>query len=494
MNTPTSLTTIRPNRYVDSVLLMHLNKRLTQERGVTDALVMMGTDANRDAAMTSGYPREEVSRAGPDDLLVCVRADSKEDAAAALGRVDTMLEERRTSANAVGTLDDAIAALPDASIASISVPGRFATAETRRALERGLNVFLFSSGVPIEDEIELKQLARERGLIVMGPDCGTAMISGVGLGFANAVRPGPIGIVGASGTGTQAIMSLVHRMGSGISHAFGVGSRDLTDEVGAISTLTSLDALDADAATELVVLIAKSAGQETRRSVDDRVRAMSKPVITCLLGPGGATLEATARAAIAKLGLDAVPLGVDEIALDHRRAVGHNRRYVRGLFAGGTFCAEAQMMFLDAGVEARSNTPLLPQLGLVPRGGSGHLLVDMGAEEYTEGRPHPMIDARARCERLVAEARDPEVAVILLDVVLGYGAARDPAGDLVDALRHVEQDADGEIPIVASVCGTDADPQDLERQEKTLREVGALVLPTSSRATTIALQLAGATS
>jgi succinyl-CoA synthetase alpha subunit len=494
MTGPKSATAVRRNRYVDSVLLMHVSKRLTQEPDVTDAFLVMATPRNRADAIAAGYPRDEIEDAGPDDLLVCVRATSSEAATSALGRIDVLLDERGPRRTSAASIEDAMSFRPGANIASISVPGEYAADEARRALENGLNVFLFSSGVSIEDEVAIKQMASERDLLVMGPDCGTSIIAGVGLGFANAVRRGPIGVVGASGTGTQAVTTMVHRMGSGISHAIGVGSRDLSDEVGGISTLAALDALDADDGTRLVILLGKSAGRRTRQLVERRTRAMRKPVLECLLGPGAKTLEATAEEAIAMLGLDRVPLGTGEEAGAHRRATHPDRRFIRGLFAGGTFCAEAQMIFLDAGVQASSNAPLLPHLQLGPRAQAGHALIDMGTEEYTVGRPHPMIDSRARCDRLLLEARDPEVAVLLLDVVLGYGAAPDPAGDLVDALKQVEQEADGEIPIVASVCGTEADPQDFERQVKTLEEAGVLVMPTSSRATTMALELAGARS
>lgn len=493
MRAATSACAVRRNRYVDSVLLMHFSTRLSQEPGVTDAFLIMGTEANRARAIESGCTPSDVDGAGPDDLLACVHAVSEEAATAALGQLDMLLGERASRAATVRSIDDALISLPDANIVAISVPGEFAATEAKHALDRGLNVFLFSSNVPLEDEIGLKRAAADKGLIVMGPDCGTSIISGVGLGFANAVRPGPIGVVGASGTGIQAITTLIHRMESGISHAIGVGSRDLSEEVGGISTLAALDALEADDSSEAIVLVAKSIGKTTRALVERRTRAMSKPVLGCFLGPGGPTLESAAEEAVAMLGRDAVSVApLLERASDHRRAGSRDRHYVRGLFAGGTFCYEAQMIFLDAGVEARSNAPLLPHLSLDSSERRGHTLIDMGSEDYTLGRPHPMIDARARCEKLIFEARDPQTAVLLIDVVLGYGASPDPAGDLVDALQEVEQECAGEIPIVASVCGTELDPQELEVQIKTLQDAGALVMPTSSSAATMALQLAGA--
>jgi len=493
MKAVASACTIRKNRYVDSVLLMHLSKRLSQEPGVTDAFLVMATDANRSRAVDSGYPESEIKVAGPDDLLACVRAVSEEAASKALGKLDALLDEQRSQNTAtVRSIDEALAALPAANIVAVSVPGAFAANEARRALERGLNVFLFSSGVPLADERELKREASRKGLIVMGPDCGTSIISGVGFGFANGVRRGPVGVVGASGTGIQAITTLVHRMGSGISHAIGVGGRDLSDRIGGISTLAALDVLDADDTTEVIVLVAKSIGEKTRAALGQRLHSMSKRAIECYLGPAGPTLEDAAVEAVRASGRRPQDFGIPSSSEVDHRTPHPSRRFIRGVFAGGTFCSEAQAVMLDAGIEARSNAPLLPHLELSDAGKSeGHSLVDMGSEEYTLGRPHPMIDARARCERLVQEGRDPETRVILIDVVLGYGAAADPAGDLTAALRQVERESDGEIAIVASVCGTELDPQGLERQTKTLQDAGASVFDTSSRAARAALALAG---
>lgn len=498
MNAPPSACTIRSNRYVDSVLLMHLSKRLSQEAGVSDAFLIMATEANLARAIDSGYPTKEIEAAGPDDLLACVRAVSDEAASKALEKLDSLLDEqpRRTTTTA-GSIDGALEALPGAGVVAISVPGEFAAAEAARAVERGLNVFLFSSNVALDDEIALKREASRNGLIVMGPDCGTSIISGVGLGFANGVRRGPIGVVGASGTGIQAITTLVHRMGSGVSHAIGVGSRDLSDEVGGISTLAALDALDADDMTEVIVLVAKSIAERSRGSVEQRTRSISKPVLECYLGPGGPHLENTAEEAVRASGHSPIPLepSVERDSAEKNRRAGPVRRYIRGLFAGGTFCSEAQIVMLDTGIEVRSNAPLLPYMNLDdPRRSEGHALVDMGSAEYTRGRPHPMIDARARCDRLVQEGCDPETSVILIDVVLGYGAASDPAGDLIDALQQVQDESGGQIAIVASVCGTQLDPQGLERQTKTLQAAGASVFVTNSRAATAALELAGVVS
>jgi FdrA protein len=484
---------VRRNRYIDSVRLMRLSNDLAHRPGVLDAFLVMGTEANRAIAIESGYPGDEVDRAGPDDLLVCVTGDTQEATSHALGKIDELLKEP-VVARRIRSFDDALAALPGAGVVTVSVPGEFAADVARDALSKDLNVFLFSSNVALEDEIELKQQAAGRGLIVMGPDCGTSIISGIGLGFANGVRRGPIGVVGASGTGIQAVTTLVHRMGSGISHAIGVGARDLTDEVEGRSTFAALDALEDDEATEIVVVVAKKIGARVRRELEHRLQTSRKHVIECFLGPGAPTLEDTAQRAVSAVGIEPALDGPDRPKgiLEELRRRHPDRRYIRGLFAGGTLCTECQMIMLDAGIEASSNVPLIPHPGLRNSSiASGHTVLDMGSETFTRRRPHPMIDPRPRIERLLREASDPETAVLLLDVVLGYGAASDPAGDLAPALEQVEELSGGEISLIASVCGTELDPQGLEQQIKSLQDAGASVFASNARATRAALVLAG---
>lgn len=489
--TTSSRSVVRPNRYIDSVRLMHVSKRLSDHPGVTDAFVVMATAANVAMARGAGYRSDALAHAGPDDLLACVTAIDPGTAERVLDELDALLDEQPSGERTAATLEEAIAQAPDAGVVAISVPGSFAADLAMDSLDNGLNVFLFSSNVPLEREIELKAQAHRRGLIVMGPDCGTAIVSGAGLGFANGVRRGSIGVIGSSGTGMQSVTSLIHQFGAGISHAIGVGSRDMTDEVGGTSTLDALDALDADPTTEVIVVISKKIGDRVRPRLEQRLSASRKHIIECHLAPGGPTLEETARRAVAVAGvMQSSP--IDEGVVPERRSPHPTRRYVRGLFAGGTFCYESQMIALDAGLETRSNAPLLPHMLMAdPDLSTGHCLIDMGSEGYTNGRPHPMIDARARCDRLMREGRDPETAVVLFDVVLGFGAAIDPAGDLVRALKEVEQDSDGEIVLLTSVCGTDLDPQGLDGQVKTLEDAGVTVYPSNAAATRAALQAVG---
>ena len=396
----------------------------------------------------------------PNDLIVAVKAADDVAGETALSELDELLTAPSDSLTAVRTLAEAIELQPTTNIAVISVPGEYAAAEARDALERGLNVFVFSSNVSLEDELELKQLADERGLLCMGPDCGTAIVGGIGLGFANAVRRGPVGVVGASGSGMQAVTSLLDRFGIGVSHAIGTGGRDCSDAVGGRTTFAGLRMLLDDPQTEIVIVLSKPPGPATAARLAEAATSATKPVVLCFLDES--TLEDAAHDAVRALGLGIPPPPGLPVFPRSRRG----RHFVRGLFAGGSLAYEAKLILRRAGL------------------GDDHTILDLGSEELTRGRLHPMIDSRVRCERIAAAAADPETAVILLDVVLGYGAARDPAGDIAVAIAAV----DGPV-VIASIVGTEADPQGFSAQEETLRRAGAYVFPTSAEAARAAVEV-----
>ena len=504
---------IRKNEYYDSVFLMRVARRIADQPGVAQAAALMGTGKNKDLLAEIGIGGPEIAAATPNDLILAVVAESQETVASVLERIDDWLRREPTGAAqaAIRTLDEAIARQPHSNLAVISVPGQYAAPEARRALERGLNVFLFSSNVPLESELALKRYARERGLIVMGPDCGTALVGGVGLGFANAVRRGPVGAVGATGTGLQEFTTLVHQGGSGISHAIGVGSHDLADAIGGISTLSALDALEADAGTRVIAILSKPPGPAAHAVLMQRLNRCRKPVVACFLGlrgeppgAGGPYRPARTLDEAARLSIELAtghppaqwPAGPDLGALVQRERsrMRPEQRYIRGIFAGGTFCYQAQQILQDAGLGAHSNTPLVGNVRLADVNRSvEHTLVDMGADEFTQGRPHPMIDSTLRRERVLAEAQDPEVAVLLLDFVLGYNASPDPAGELVEAIVEARRAADrrgGSLGVMASVCGTESDPQGLSQQRRLLEEAGVVVLWSSALAARCAARLA----
>jgi FdrA protein len=383
-----------------------------------------------------------------------------------------------------------VQAQPAANLALISVPGDFAAAEARKALRRGLHVMVFSDNVAIEDEIALKNEAMERGLLMMGPDCGTAILNGVPIAFANNVRRGGIGIVGASGTGIQEVSCLISRRGGGISHAIGVGGRDLKEEVGGISTLMAMEALDADQATNHIVVISKPPAAGVAEAVIARAERCTKPVTICFIGDeprsNGAhityanTLKGAAEAArggkaFGFFSFVAPPL-----------PPGRNR--VRGLYSGGTLAAEAQIVFLQGDAPVASNAPV-PGASFLSEGIDAHVFLDLGDDAYTRGRPHPMIEPAIRQEPLAEALNDSSVGVLLVDVVIGHGAHEDPAGQLVDMLQAAAQDT---MPvIIASVTGTDEDPQCYSLQMAILREAGIIVAPSNADAALAAMNLLG---
>jgi FdrA protein len=444
--------------------------------------------------------------------MVGVVAESEEIVRDILERLDQWM--RRDQAIGIETrsrtLDATLAIQPASNLVTISVPGHYAGREARQALERGLNVFLFSSNVSVEDELALKRYAYSRGLILMGPDCGTSIVSGIGLGFSNVVRRGPIGMVGAAGTGLQEFTTLVHRWGSGISHAIGTGSRDVSDAIGGISALSVLDALERDVATKLIAIVSKPPGPKTRACIVERISACRKPVVTCFLGvreelPGAnvrfrvaRTLDEAARLAV-QIVTGKTPASTDTLSSVEslvrtaQANLQRRQKYVRGLFAGGTFCYQAQQVLQGLGIRVHSNSPLKDNVPLDnPQQSAEHTRVDMGAEFFTDGRAHPMIDASLRRERILAEANDPSVAVLLLDFILGYNASTDPAGDLVNAIAEARARVHARgnsLPVVASVCGTEGDPQSLKRQIQLLEQTGVLVMTSSAQAAELAGRL-----
>jgi FdrA protein len=488
---------VRSAFYLDSVALMRLSRAISGRPGVEDAALMIGTPSNKEILDEAGLLTDDGRKAAAGDIIIALRATSLEAAEAALDAAEALLGRSapKKDAGAAGwrfrSLATAVEALPDARLALISVPGSFAAAEAWKALRRGLHVLLFSDNVPLAEECALKEEARRRGLLLMGPDCGTALISGVPLAFANRVRRGSVGIVSASGTGLQEVSSLIDRGGGGVSHGIGVGSRDLGEAVGGAMTLMAIEALDADLETEHVVLLSKPPAPSAARRVLDRIAESRKPVTVCFVGLEEAELPANAcwaptLTAAAERALGA-PVALTEC---QRRAAGEaaaalagGRRRIVGLFCGGTLCAEAQGVLRRAGEPVRSNVPVPGALGL-GENRSGHRLIDLGADEYTRGRPHPMIDPAARNDALCQALAEADTAAILIDVVIGVGAHVDPAG----AVAKVVADAKGARPVVvASVCGTEADPQVHSAQVAKLEAAGVLVAPSNARAAEIAL-------
>ncbi|HWI51593.1 MAG TPA: acyl-CoA synthetase FdrA [Symbiobacteriaceae bacterium] len=496
---------VKQGSYYDSVSLMQLSSKAAATPGVRAATAMMATPMNLETMAADGLLVDELKGAGPNDLIMVVDAAEAELAESVLAGLNEALNrapEPNTGSQAVTPRSsaEAKAAMSGANIALISVPGTYAAYEAAEALRLGLHVHMFSDNVTVEQEVALKQYAAKRGLLVMGPDCGTAIIGGTPLAFANVVRRGPIGVVGASGTGIQAITVLIDRLGGGIAHAIGTGGRDLKDEVGGIMFLAGLEALETDASTEVIVLVSKPPGKRTMQKVLERLRNCTKPVVVCLLRGGKvavenplvhpvADLEEAARVAVSLSSGRAIAALTGDEMTNQKAAViaagfAPQQKYLRGLYSGGTLCDETMLVLRDLGVHTYSNIPIEEGYDLEnARVSREHTVVDLGDDEFTRGKPHPMIDPSQRAQRLIQEMTDPEVAVIMLDVVLGYGSNADPAGAMAKAMAAGKAArTGGEVLFIASVCGTEGDPQQAAAQEAILRQAGALVYPSNTAA------------
>lgn len=463
---------LRAGGYVDSVTLMQVSRTVSSLPGVESALVAMATPLNVEMAAGMGF--EVPAAPAPNKMLVAIRTQHEDVVPEALAGLEAALRESATPATggsgeeaAPRTIMAAAARDARASVALISTPGQHAFAEAIDAIDAGLHTMVFSDNVPVEQEVALKRYAERVGVLVMGPDCGTAVVGGVGLGFANVVRPGPVGIVAASGTGAQQLMTLLADASIGVSHCLGVGGRDLSAEVGGLSTTRALDLLAADEDTELIVLVSKPPADSVAARLREHAESLDKPVVFGLLGPDGPDLTEVAEQVVVAVGAEWHPPAARRGALDRGRTGG----FLRGLYAGGTLCSEAA---------------LIASARLTDFTSSGHTMTDFGDDRFTRGRPHPMIDGTIRAQHLLDEVAHPSTGVILLDVVLGYGASQDPAAELVGPISEATRAG---VPVVVAMIGTGDDPQRLAGQTQALHEAGAWVFSSNAAATRRAVDL-----
>lgn len=502
---------IKTSEYHDSVSLMLAAQEIARLPGVLDAAVVMATEANKGILKEAGLLTSQAEAASPNDLVISINAGSDR-LEAALAEAEKYLH-RKQAAEQVGgfrpkTLHGALKANPAANVAVISVSGRYAAQEAWDALQNGLHVLLFSDNVSLEDEIALKRFAAQQGLLLMGPGAGTAILNGVALGFANVLPSGPVGVVSAAGTGLQEVSTQLARYGVGITQGIGTGGRDLKEEVGGLMMLAGLRALQEDPATKVIVLVSKPPAPDVASKVLRQVYASPKPTVVCMLGGeftsqsknvlAARTLEEAAWLAAGLAGGE-IPQEnpankFDERGASLRQHLMPGPRYLRGLFSGGTLCYEAQVIWDEQfPTPVYSNAPLHKQHQMPDSTRSqGHCAIDLGEEEFTVGRLHPMIDNSLRIRRLLQEARDPETAVILLDVVLGYGAHPDPAAELGPAVQkaRAEAAAEGrELLVIASITGTEQDPQRLSRQAPALEAAGVVLCTSNAAAARLAAQV-----
>lgn len=496
---------LKMNAYHDSVTLMSLSSKINQMEGVKEAVVSMATQMNKDLLENIGIITEEVQAATENDLMIAVQAETKEHLEKAIKAVEEELTSNQSTSDTsekqvFKTLDSGFEAMPEANLAIISVPGRFAAREAKLALEKGMNVMLFSDGVSLDEEKSLKQFGRKKGLLVMGPDCGTSIINHTGLCFANKVSKGGIGLVAASGTGLQEVTVQIDRFGYGITQAIGTGGRDLHEKIGGITMLQGLEALEKDEKTKVIVLISKPPALEVQRKLLERVKECEKPVVICFLDGSRAEVEESG-AKFAKTLFDAAKEAVmlldpkaklEEGSLEEeinwvkseREKLTEVQTDIRGLFCGGTLTTEAMILVRSLNMEVKSNVAEKPSEQLEDLSTSnGHTFLDMGEDEFTQGKPHPMIEPSLRNERILKEAKDPKTAVILLDFELGFGGHENPVAETIETINEAKRIAskqDRHLSVIAYICGTAQDKQNFQEQKEQLQAAGVYV--TSSNA------------
>jgi len=505
---------IHQNTYKDSVSLMRIAADMEALPAVHHATANMATPSNLELIANAGFKVDD--NAGPNDLVIA--AEGKDEAA--LDEAFTLAKVALEAAGNTGpvggsaeeekpkSLETALDQYATPNITLISCPGDYAAAEAMKSLRLGLNVMMFSDNVSIEEERSLKEYANAKDLLMMGPDCGTAIIHGTPLGFANKVQAGSVGIVAASGTGLQQVACLLDQQEIGLSHAIGTGGRDLHSEIGGTTMSKALQMFASDEATKIIVLISKPPSPEIAERIFQEASSTTKPVIINFLGSNALstspenniyiadTLEKAAKiTANLAQGREPVPKEASPLmpSAELSEILAEDQKYIRGLYSGGTFCYEAQLLMngeLDA---VWSTTPLEKKFSLNnPLKSTGHTVIDLGDDFFTQGRPHPMIDQRSRRERLLQEASDPECAVILFDVVLGYGAHDNPAEELAETMAEAQRIASADqrqLVFVGFLCGTKQDPQGLEAQAQTLRDAGALLASSNAEAVRMAVNI-----
>jgi FdrA protein len=502
---------VRRSTYLDSYKLALISKRIKALSGIRDTVIAMGTDNVVLLLKEAGYDLSRTPGISAHDLVTAVDADDEQARAAALNLLSSEIEGIRREivgqSSLPRSLDGALKQHPDINLVLISIPGQFAVYEAQRAIMNGKHVMVVGDNVPIEDEKCLKTLAAERGLLFMGPDCGTAMLNGVGLGFANTVSRGNIGIISASGTGAQEVTSILGRHKVGVSHVIGTGARDLSHVIGGMATVSGLRTLIADDDSQVIVLISKVADEEACGRILREAKLSWKWCIVYFAGWSrrdrednlifADTLAQAAFEAARAVGREYKPVlpFSDEIRktlAEYKAALTLRRRYLRGLFCGGTLAQEAIFILGPALTSIRTNMeiPGFPLLGN-PRQSQGHTILDMGDDAFIRGSAHPLIDQANRLRRLGSEVDDPETAVVLLDIVLGNGCSQDPGGEVARTLVKAYDTGEarpGSPIVIASICGTHKDPQDYFRQREVLERAGVIIADTNAGACELALE------
>jgi succinyl-CoA synthetase alpha subunit len=497
-------TVIKKNSYQDSISLMLLTNSINTLQGVTQCSIMMGTDANKDIFRNTGLLTAEAEKAAANDIVIVVETSEEKIVEKVLLEADKFINDlavkkNKNNVESANSLEAALKEMADANLALFSIPGEYAAEEIEKALDRGLNVFSFTDNISLEDEVRLKKKAHEKGLMLMGPDCGTGIISSVPVAFTNVVRPGNIGIVGASGTGIQEVITIIDRLGGGVVHAIGTGGRDLSEEVNAITVRDAILGLEHHDPTDVIVVISKPPAKKVRDEIVKLLHSLTKPVVAIFLGEKpehhqgnvylAHTLEEAARIAVDLANNQPVkPNYLEELKHEIKNPLSSDKT-VKGLYSGGTLAAEAAMLMSEA----------LGLGGLIKKEGfilnaKGYEVMDLGDDIYTQGKPHPMIDPEVRIKKIKEYAEDENTGVILLDCMLGYGSHPDMAGALAGTIKEAIKNAKEngrDLCFVATVCGTEKDPQSYKAAVDTLKACGVLVEDSNAKAVRLALKLKG---
>lgn len=498
---------VHKNRYVDSVTLMSIGDKVMSLSGISNAEVQMGTPANTEVLEELGYVLS--SDIKPDDLVFAVTGQTQEKIEEAFKFAESLLSGGGTMAGQrkyhdIGDID--LSADPY-DIAQISLPGEYVLHEAKKALLIGMDLFIFSDNVPLEQELELKELGREMGRLVMGPDCGVGFINGVCLGAGSIMREGSIGIIAASGSGAQEVGSIIEKYGHGISNIIGTGGRDLYPEINGIEMLQAMKLMAEDNNTKVIVLVSKLAGLGVMNKILTEADKIQKAVVAIFLGSEKSLFEGhnvipafslheAAEKACKLISEDVVDLhlskkDLQETAQSEYSRYDSNQKYFRGLFCGGTFTEEA-LIYLNenlSGVNLNSNLKTRFADKLRDRHISlGHTILDLGAEDFTSEAPHPVFDPKLRAKRLEKEIGDPETAAILLDFITGPGVAQDPFSLVIETIKKDMSNTGKHITYIANICGTEQDPQNIRENIRKLKECGVIVTQSNYES----IRLAGA--
>jgi len=488
----------KKNFFRDSVQMMQFSQQLKDEQGVIDAAIVMGTDLNKNTLKKMGLLTEDGISATENDTLITINCQDENSLNNAVQKAEQLLTSDITkSKNEFNDLSSALDAFDNANMASLSIPGQFVKEMATELIRKQLHLFVFSDHVPLEDEILLKNLALENNVLFMGPEAGTSILNGTVFGFGNRIRSGSVGIIGASGTGIQESSTMIDLFGEGISHAIGVGGRDLRNDIGGMMTMKTMEVFEDDPNTKAVLLVSKPVGDDVRNKIINKINNFSKKnYVLCLIGDNenredSAKIKFSKSIQISVLKIlkyvnddaykkikDVVRKQVDDsikLAKSLSSDLNNDQRFVRGFFAGGTLCYESKIILEQMIGKVYSNLSSDDEYSIKGNAASKeNTLIDFGEEEFTSARPHPIIDPLLRKNRILEDADDPNVGVIIIDIICGINAAKNTMAFHAETIKKAIENAKEKgrrLSVFAYICGTEKDVS--ENELKLLTDSGA---------------------